>query len=1091
MSDDEIKIEEGSIDPVFDKFTEALDIEIGVIKQRAYELGIDITNGVLKDHVAGEYIYSFRIEDTLSIKEDTPIELVVGESSYNGNVISLVEKEIRISISDNLGEKIKNALIKTDNSFLLKRLKERLTESSEIKDSDIFNISLAKKTLGLDKSEIKIDKKIKEKPPTLNDNQFDALKVISGSEILYLWGPPGTGKTFTLAEVIYHFYKNDKKILLVSNTNMAVDILLKSLCDQLINIKDEKFKNGSVLRIGKIINEEVEKKYKEYVDINEVVKRHTQPLQIKINELNKSQDELHIKKRPLDENIGTYNKFTKTNEDIENYEFQLKSLEVLIVETESKLKNNEQELAILKKDLPDAKPEGTVLNTLSAWMQGRKSKEAIERHISSLMLDQNNLKPLLKKYPEDIKSITKLHTTLLKDKPKLESIVNDFNITSIKSKREKINKELLKLSDEVKKIQKEIEEKQNELLAKCRITATTATRTFLNPKSFKTYDLVVIDEASMLPLPAVFYVSGLSVEKVVVTGDFKQLPPIVVSANSKKINDKQRELISNWMSLDVFEKSGIANSVENNKPPLNLVQLKVQYRMDAKICELINKRFYYGSLSTHENAGKTKDHYPEFFSNPLILVDTQEFMPFCSVKPRNNSKYNLLHAIAIRNFIKSLVSSNFITSPQDLGVITPYGAQAKIINKILDAEDLENIECGTVHKFQGNEKDIIIFDTVETHGLPYIGRMWNDVKTMNVALSRARGFLIVLANMKYLEEKLDTTSLMKHILVDIAEQGKIVKLSELVEASPETLSGDIVDYKASSIDQYDIKKHTFLNQDDFFKKLNSDLLSASKWIIIYSAFITENRISWWADIIRHKTQEGVVVKCVIRPPSIKNNAQSYKAYKKLIELGAIVDLVSEIHQKYIWIDDEIFYIGSLNALSSNGAQETMLRHVDGKTAVAAAEHEIHRKGKTIGLDAIKFLSQKENPNCPECGSPDISFHSRTRKKISWGYGAYYKCQEPSCDWIQNYDKYHNEKNKNAHKSSDNGLTKMKRPISADDNKNKLKKIEQARNECKELTDWERDFLKEDGNICKRLGGNQALSEKQENRLNIILKKCGF
>ena len=330
MSDDEIKIEEGSIDPVFDKFTEALDIEIGVIKQRAYELGIDITNGVLKDHVAGEYIYSFRIEDTLSIKEDTPIELVVGESSYNGNVISLVEKEIRISISDNLGEKIKNALIKTDNSFLLKRLKERLTESSEIKDSDIFNISLAKKTLGLDKSEIKIDKKIKEKPPTLNDNQFDALKVISGSEILYLWGPPGTGKTFTLAEVIYHFYKNDKKILLVSNTNMAVDILLKSLCDQLINIKDEKFKNGSVLRIGKIINEEVEKKYKEYVDINEVVKRHTQPLQIKINELNKSQDELHIKKRPLDENIGTYNKFTKTNEDIENYEFQLKLSFLLI-----------------------------------------------------------------------------------------------------------------------------------------------------------------------------------------------------------------------------------------------------------------------------------------------------------------------------------------------------------------------------------------------------------------------------------------------------------------------------------------------------------------------------------------------------------------------------------------------------------------------------------------------------------------------------------------------------------------------------------------------------------------------------------------
>ncbi len=1087
MTDGKI-IEENNTDPVFEKFNESLDIEIDVSKQRSYELGIDITSGFLKDHIAGEYIYTFRIEDTLSLKEDTPVELVIGEHIYNGSIVSLVEKEIRISINDNIGDKINNALIKTDNSFLLKRLKERLLETSDIKDTDIFNITLAKKTLGLEKSETKIDNSLKEKPPSLNDNQFNALKVISGSEILYLWGPPGTGKTFTLAEVIYQFYKSDKKILLVSNTNMAVDILLKSLCDQLVRIKDEEFNNGSVLRIGKIINEEVEKKYKDYVDINEVVKRHTKPLQIKISDLNKMQDELHFKKEPLDKNIESYNKFIKIKEDLKQHKSQLKSLEISFTETVSKLKTNELELDRLQKDLPDAKPEGNVLNTVADWMQGKKSKEAIERHISSIMMDQNNLKPLLKKIPKDIESINKKYDLLIKDKASLEPVVHHLNISTIKSDREKLCKELSQISDQVKKIQKEIEEKQNELLEKSRITATTATRTFLNPKSFKTYDLVVIDEASMLPLPLVFYVSGLSIGKVVVTGDFKQLPPIVQSANSKKINDKQKELINNWMNLDVFEKSGIAASVENNKAPPNLVQLKLQYRMDSKICDLINNRFYYGSLSTHESAGKAKDSYPEFFSNPLILVDTQEFQPYCSVKPRNNSKYNLLHAIAIRNFIKSLVKLKFITTPRDVGVITPYATQSKIINKILDEGDLENVECGTVHRFQGNEKDIIIFDTVETNGLPYIGQMWNDVKTMNVALSRARGFLIVLANMQYLEEKLDTTSLMKDILVDIEEKGKLVKLSELVEASPETLSSDIVDYKSSSIEKYNIQEHTFLKEDEFFKKLNSDLSSASKWIIIYSAFITENRISWWADIIRHKINEGVIVKCVIRPPSIKNYAQSYNAYKTLIELGAVVDLVAEIHQKYIWIDDEIFYIGSLNALSSNGAQETMLRHVDKKTAIAAAEHEIHRKGKTTGLDAIKFLTNKENPICPKCGSPDVSFHSRTRKRVTWGYGAYYRCQNPSCDWIQNYDKYHSEKNKNADGISHNSNTKMKRAISSDDNKNILKKIEEARKSDK-LNDKEKnDFLKPGGNVDKRLKNNQALSAGQQKWLNDILSR---
>ena len=58
-----------------------------------------------------------------------------------------------------------------------------------------------------------------------------------------------------------------------------------------------------------------------------------------------------------------------------------------------------------------------------------------------------------------------------------------------------------------------------------------------------------------------------------------------------------------------------------------------------------------------------------------------------------------------------------------------------------------------------------------------------------------------------------------------------------------------------------------------------------------------------------------------------------------------MDLVAEIHQKYIWIDDEIFYIGSLNALSSNGAQETMLRHVDKKTAIGRQNMRFIEKEK--------------------------------------------------------------------------------------------------------------------------------------------------
>ena len=57
------------------------------------------------------------------------------------------------------------------------------------------------------------------------------------------------------------FYKQNKRILLVSNTNLAVDLLLKSLCKHLKNIQDKNFLNSSVLRFGKIQDTELENSY--------------------------------------------------------------------------------------------------------------------------------------------------------------------------------------------------------------------------------------------------------------------------------------------------------------------------------------------------------------------------------------------------------------------------------------------------------------------------------------------------------------------------------------------------------------------------------------------------------------------------------------------------------------------------------------------------------------------------------------------------------------------------------------------------------------------------------------------------------------
>ena len=77
------------------------------------------------------------------------------------------------------------------------------------------------------------------------------------------------------------------------------------------------------------------------------------------------------------------------------------------------------------------------------------------------------------------------------------------------------------------KINNQIQEVKSEVLKNCRVLASTATKTYLKPEDFIEYDVVVIDEASMLMLPQAAYAASLSKEKVVLAGDFMQLPPII------------------------------------------------------------------------------------------------------------------------------------------------------------------------------------------------------------------------------------------------------------------------------------------------------------------------------------------------------------------------------------------------------------------------------------------------------------------------------------------------------------------------------------------------------------------------------------
>jgi superfamily I DNA and/or RNA helicase len=99
-----------------------------------------------------------------------------------------------------------------------------------------------------------------------------------------------------------------------------------------------------------------------------------------------------------------------------------------------------------------------------------------------------------------------------------------------------------------------------------------------------------------------------------------------------------------------------------------------------------------------------------------------------------------------------------------VAIITPYVDQARAIRARLkqqagDQEQLRQIECSTVHRFQGQERDVVILDTVDAEPMkPGVllserGAHSTAQNLINVAISRARGKLIVVADVRYCERR--------------------------------------------------------------------------------------------------------------------------------------------------------------------------------------------------------------------------------------------------------------------------------------------------------------------------------------------------
>jgi len=240
------------------------------------------------------------------------------------------------------------------------------------------------------------------------------------------------------------------------------------------------------------------------------------------------------------------------------------------------------------------------------------------------------------------------------------------------------------------------------------------------------YDYVIVDEASQVDL-ATGALALSCAKKAVIVGDLKQLPNVVDTATAK-ITD------------NIFEKFDLPEHYRYSNHSLLLTiselfsdipktLLREHYRCHPKIIEFCNRKFYNGELIILTE--------PKSERLPLIVYKTT---------PGNHERerVNFRQIEVIRD---EIIPRQNIKSTDCVGIVTPYRNQTNALQKAF--ADTE-IKADTVDKFQGRENDIIILSTVDNE----IGEFTDNANRLNVAISRAIHQLIVVVNGN--EERKDT-----------------------------------------------------------------------------------------------------------------------------------------------------------------------------------------------------------------------------------------------------------------------------------------------------------------------------------------------
>ncbi len=951
----------------FNDFVTALDAEIAVIEKESRDQTYELLAGQREEKATG-VLYIFVLADALRLPEDAAGTLKFGSTDVRASVVAQEGNKIWLLTEslEPLPNYIPSARLVLNETELLQRLKDKIQALAASGD-----LGLAPKVFGREEARsADADLPPKVEARIDSDTTKAALRRCVGSDLTFLWGPPGTGKTFSIAALVATFAEVGETSLVLSHTHAAVEQALYALIEPVSDdgrgglLADSQFvADGRILKVGPLRS----KKIPRTVHLNSYLEDRAREREESAATLLREQEIIDEELKRLDELLTPWRALSDAEDA---YTVAARRFE------EASAAHEVNAAAVQHARAAVRSAEGEVAKAGRSFLIGRRGRivraESAHRAVSSVLTRQQALAGQSEaRTIERRADLTASAKGLTHAREATEGLAEPSGtkerFASLTSHREQ-------LSDEMRALRETGSEDANLLLQGALAIFATLTKLYTDRTRLgeMRWDNVIIDEASMAMPPLVAFAASRATKRIIIAGDMYQLPPVVHSPAGSP---------GALLGRDIFDLRGITDAVDNGRSEPTLARLIVQRRMHPAIAN-VARELISGYSELQDDRGALDRRVPAWIralgtGAPLVVVDIASLHSWSGKVPGSLSRFNFVSAQAAVE-VASLYAAQLAEPEADaaprIGIVTPYAAQRRYLNRLIETLHLENwVTAGTVHTFQGGECDVVIFDSVlgEPHWTARLTdpHQFREVRRdINVAVTRTRHQFVFVGDAAWMKKNAKAESGYGKLWNHLTGSAAVLDATNLLgEGFRERVAQSASASQAWSTEKP--KGAELLTEATFYPAFASDLNDARERVVLYTPFIGKTR---WPIIEPHIAAlraRGVAVYLLHKPLSDREWRQGdpefgAAVFAALRSIGVKLIPLSGVQAKTIVIDGHIVYDGSLNWASQTSSYEHMWRLVSKEMALL-----IERMVQLGPIVEAFGSSEQRATQCPRCHGP--------------------------------------------------------------------------------------------------------------------------